>query len=409
MLVLKPYDLRGLDDKIKSLNNVAIFFDYVHSPFRAVVRKDGTNLSVFYGELKSRRVSDEEFNKTKNYHDDLPAMIGKCVVDILGPYVNDRDLTRIVDVVYIPEIKGLCFLTAGYKIGCECMKAVYGDVKSDSVEYVITENTKRIQGDDLKRIAARCLFEDINISCALGYAYYNSTLNAKRADEKAIGLADLNDKRFGHGNVVRDLCSLMRNFKEFVPIGYSWNTYTPFWFTCPSFVQKLKDETILGCDWVEAPNFAIDGTRMRDSGSKTVYTTRKRITQMLGKELKNCNFRFINEIIAGLFLDGDGITGSKFIAVNKDDKRRILTPIEFKALTADEDDDYVIAGSDANAQVRSIPAAILVNKYWDTMMLEDKRSSDGLKEKVSMLSLENIYTDVIGMSKSSAHPFGYID
>ena len=410
ILVLNPINKYTIDNIVKSYGTrLDIYFDYRRSEFTAVNTKDYNNkFKVVYSKYQGRKYSYDVMSKQKDYHDILDAMFNECVKNYIAQDTPTSELnTMVCDMKMVPELRGLCFITAGYLIGQRCAEAVYGDNKSDTVMYVINKgDTVTISGDLLHEIAARFIIEDIEISSSLGYMYYNRSVGTKNADGDIIRRVTDNTSRYGNAKIIKGLPSLMRNFTDFVPISFNWSSYTPFWASCKSFISKLKDETTLGLDMIEVDNLTNDGREMKDTHSTTIYTTRRRLYEVLGEKFEVYNFRFMNEIIAGLFLDGEWLTGANGLYVHKSDTRDWCNVLSYQALTPEIRNNYEFKSS---PELSVYSAKFLVSKYWKTMSDEPAEKANAISRRMSTLNLDSIKADVKQMSENSKELFNYVE
>lgn len=409
-IVINPYDIGQLDSKVTPIGNrIDLYFDNVKSDFTAMVYHDTKNRShVYYSKCQARHYSEEVAKKFTDYHDTLDAMFSECIQNPIGMYLDDGELYKtIVEVEYIPELRGLNFKTAGYIIGSTCMRARFSSNKADEVQYIIRNSSYIINGETLDKIAYRYLLKDISDSCSFGYLYYNKSRSIVDAQGNEVKVAQDNDRRFGQKNNIKGVSSLMRNFTSFVPIGFKWSMYTPIWLQNEEFISRLKNETVLGLDWVEVPNLTYDGNNINDFDTVTFYTTKKRIHQVLGEDFNSYNFRFFNELIAGLFLDGLGYTSAKYAAVNNNNQKKFISPLEYMSLVEDEQCIYKVTDGNSNVAATAL-ASKLVKRYWATMNPSKHEISKNLIEKVQGLTMESIYSNNAEKRARSNMQFQYV-
>ena len=331
-------------------------------------------------------------------------MCNEAINNLTVGFLKDAELYRVItDVEYMPELRALNFKTAGYCVGMECAKAVYGDVKSDSVQYVIGNNTKVIDGDVMRGLAARYMYKDIMDASNLGYLYYNRSLGVKNIDDSITNLAQDNVKRYGVGNGVKSLSNLMRNFTDFIPVGFEWSIYTPLYMQSSYFVEKLKTGTVLGLDWIKVDNLTTDGHSIQDLHSVTYYTTKKRLYQVFGEKFDYYNYRFINEVMASLYLGSKLFLNSEFIATKANNE--FITPIQYEALTDKDRNQYNVVQDEKS---KMYAAMKLVATYWKTMRHDKSNESRALVEKLSTLTLKDIECDVETEKDNSYLLFNYV-
>lgn len=413
-IFLETYDVSRLDSVINPLTSRAnIYFDNVKSKFTVVRYKSGSHGGrLIYSDFSGRNLTPDDVEKHHDYHDEIDVLCNMCVKNEIGKYFDDKDISQlmtiIVDMQYIPEIQCVNFITAGYRIGIECMQAY---LKNEyAIDYILNNKTYRIEGDTLRRIACKAITKDINDSSSFGYSFYNKTLKIRGVDKTEIDKASRNDSRFGStNNDAQNITNLMRYFTEYVPIAFSWSVYTPVWVRDEAFMSKLKNNTILGLDWVEVQNFSNTGNNMKDIDSVTCYTTRKRLYEIFGFKFEYYNFQFINRIISGLYLGSEGVLDTEYIMQNRDSKSLMLSPIEAKALTADEEDDFDKISSAENARVKLIQPTVLIKKFWSTMSSDTSGNDNKVIRRLSTMNMGMIATDVERRRAASSELFGYVN
>ena len=411
-LIIEPFNITKLDDIIKPIGSrLDIYFYNKQSKFTAIVRTDTKNrVFVFYSEYKGRTWSDEVSKNYRDYSKDLDVMCAEYtnVNNIIAPYVDMPNLYKIVvGVDYIPELKGINIKTAGYVIGHACLEAVYGDNKSDYVDYILSENTYRIEGEQLKMIANRFLMKDIEDSCNLGYLYYNKTQKKAISETSQISWAEVNTKRFGIQGNTRELATLMKVFTDFVPIGFNWATYTPIWCNNKEFLNKIQNESRFGLDWLEVKNLTKDGNTIQGYDSVTYYTTKRRMYEVFKCAFDHYNFRFINEIMAGLFLGDKYKINTGYLAINPSTKKTVL-PIEFESMLEDSKASLKVMTKNDNANVSVLPVKMFMDALWKSMHSGVEQYPDELLGTLANLTLDTIHCDVQALTAQSAELFGYV-
>lgn len=286
--MLKPYNLKNLDDFVKvSGKKLDIYFDFELTDFTARVYTDKSNKShVFYSNYRGRTLTDDDRAKLRDYSGDLNEMVKLCKRNYMGDILDGGDtFTTVCDVVLIPEVKGLSFISYGYKIGRACAEKWFNNHDDSPIDYILVESAESISGETLQRVAKRYAFMDIKISSNLGYMLYNRQIAVKDKDGKVKRPAEDNVRRYGVGPGVSDLASLMRNFTDFIPIGFKWATYTPLCYVKDDFKEYLSNNTVFGMDWIEVPNKNMDGNSLpsgyRPEDSLTFYTTKRCIHRVL--------------------------------------------------------------------------------------------------------------------------------
>lgn len=400
--------MKMLDSEIQRLGNrLDLYFDFVRSKYTACVYKNTKNkVCVYYSEFQGKKITYDDMDNYKDYHDNLDVLVGSSVNNLTNGILEDSELFNIIcEVRYIPELKGVSFVTAGYLLGQKCMEAVYGDKKYDSVQYIIANTTKTVSGDAMIKIAQRYLAKDIEDSSTLGYYYYNITHQLKNSEGKPVKVARNNIKRFGFENNSVSLSRIMRNFTDFIPIGYSWVSYTPFWFTVPSFVEKISKYTVLGCDWIEVPNLTINGYDIKDGDTVTYYTTKRRLYELLGEQFDDFNYRFTNNVIASLFLGNDGYTNASKFAFNNSNKMDMITALKYNALSDKDKESYSLI-EDERAPM--LAASYLIMLYWESMKNAKGSESNELKSRLSIINLDRVRFDVVQAEENSRELFNYV-
>lgn len=406
-IVLKPYNLNQLSSKIKQLGNrIELYFDNTRSKFTAFVRNDSrNNITVKYTTYNGRNLEDANSKEYVDYSDNLAGMVNQSVKNTLGEIIDGPGelYNQIVDVEYIYELKAINLKTAGYVIGNTCATNVYSFNNIEAVPYVLDNRTYTIQGDTLLTVAARFMVKDIEDSSSLGYLYHNRPKPVRNRKGDIIKVASTNTKKFGISDSVKCRANLMKNFKSFIPVAFSWSVYTPIWMKNGEFVRRLREETILGIDMIEIDNLTSAGTTINDYKSITLYTTSKRIHQVLGENFDCYNYRFFNELIAGLFLGGKWYSGCDTIAVDAETKTNFILGLEYEALTESEKEKYILAN---NKNCGSLVANKLLKMYWETMNSSRPEYSDIIVNKIANLTMDSIKFDIKSASKGM---LGYIE
>ena len=399
--------MNQLSNKIKQLGNrIELYFDNTKSKFTAFVCNDSkNNTTVKYTTYKGRTLTDVNSKEYVDYSDNIIGMVNQSVKNILGEITGGPSelYNQVVDVEYIYELKAINIKTAGYVIGNTCATNVYAFNNTEAVPYVLDNNTYTIEGDTLLTVAARFMIKDIEDSSSLGYLYHNRSSVIRNRKGDNINAAYNNERKFGGYDSIKCKANLMRNFKSFIPIAFSWSVYTPIWMKNEEFVRRLKEETILGIDMIEIDNLTFVGTAINDYKSITLYTTSKRIHQVLGEKFEHYNYRFFNELIAGLFLNGKWYSGCNSIAVDSETKSKFILGIEYEALTESEKEKYILAN---NKNCGSIVARKLLKMYWETMNSSIPEYSDVIVNKISNLTMDSIRFDIKSANKGM---LGYIE
>lgn len=406
-IVLNQFNLNNLSNIIKQRGNrIELYFDNVKSKFTAFVCNDSkNNIIVKYTTYKGRTLTGLEPKDYDDYSNEPYKMVMASVKNTFGDCIGGPAelYTQIVDVEYIYELKAINIKTAGYVIGNQCATNVYANGSTNPISYVLSNSAYVLEGEDLLTVAARFMIKDIEDSSSLGYMYHNKSniIRGRKGDN--INAASTNTRKFGIGDSVKCQANLMKNFTSFIPIAFSWSVYTPIWMQNAEFVRRLKEETILGIDMVEIDNLTFVGTTIPDYKSTTLYTTAKRFHQILNVKFDYYNYRFFNELIAGLFLTGNWYSGCNRIAVDNDTKSKFLIGLEYDALTKTEKEKYVTASTD---KCGTIVANKLLKLYWETMNTSRPEYGDEVVEKIANLTMDNIKFDV---KSASTGLLGYID
>ena len=426
ILTLSPINNLRVESIVKDNGiKMNMYFDYMLSQYNVRLNTTSRGPVVYYSDCPKANLTETDKREHPNLSDTIDHIFETCARErnIIEKFLGEEavNLKMICDVVYIPELYGLCFITASYKIGMACLEAVYGKNKSNIVTYTIQDgHLKNISGDTLTRIASAYLMYDMDIAGRLGYSYYVKPVSINTLEtSKVRKLAMPNTKRFGSSNAMNDLPHLMGRFTDFIPVGYKWVSYTPFIFKDEDILMRLSDQTILGCDWISVPNLTYNGRELKSSDkgdSVTYYTTRKRLLNFLGASVQYFNPHFIMRVLYGIAVNGSMNVNADRVAYkvvnDKYDLPSTLTEVEYMALTDDERVEYTlsdISEIENGDMFKFVMAQILMNRFAPTMFDEPADSVTNLiRDKISKMSFESIYFDVSEAEARSSEVFDYV-
>ena len=205
---LKPYNMANLDSMVTKLGTkLDIYFNFEISKFTAKTYQDKSNKThVFYSEHRGRNFTDEDRTKFKDYAKNMEDLIaigikGNNICDTL---LNPDLYNTIYDVVYIPELKGVTFLTYSYVIGKACAEVYLAKSDNCTMEYTLGNTMQILNNVQVKQIAMKFIANEIKVCGRLGYSLYNRQMAAKDSSNNTVRLATDNMKRFGTGPVVKE-------------------------------------------------------------------------------------------------------------------------------------------------------------------------------------------------------------
>lgn len=411
LIKIDPINKDTLDDRIKSFDErLNVLFDYTKTDF-TIMSYDNSR-KLFFSKCQESKITAEVITTYKDYHDDIAKFFDENTKNIAKGLIENTEIfSMIVDVVFVPELVAVNFITAGYVIGMSCVDAVYGSNKSESVDYVVGHgNVESITGQDLTLMADKYLLNDIEVASRLGYMYYHKTASGFRNTEKKEQRLAQNDmRRFGNASNINSVTALMRNMTSFVPIGFRWSSYTPFIFKDERFFNRLKNETVLGYDMVEVPNFLKRDYASRGISSETIYTTKKRLHKILNTEVDFYNFSFLYKILAGLYLVDRYYCAAGTVYINKE-TRQLCSQIEYSVMNKVDKDMCILVD---NADAAKYASSKLVKMYVSSMILmynsvEQEQSIKEIAGSLAKLTMETIYADVISDTEISTDMFGYV-
>ena len=419
-LILTPFKLEELDSLIMQFGNqLDVYMNFTYAKYKAKTSQNNKNVvkvGYFDYGTDDRAKREEDQNEQLKFFNILPNILSKRVTNIMKGVVEDEnEYNTVCEVKHIPEVLGVTLNTYGYKVGALCAEKVYIDKEVGTVDFVMNGNSIVLNEEQVKIIADRFVLMDIAISDFFGYSYYNKYFAPqKNSDGDTVRPVSDNTRRYGNGPVVKDVSSLMRNLTDFIPVAFKWVSYSPIWTKDADFMNKLMNETILGADWFEVPNKTKMGHNIssayRDSDSVTFYTTKRRLHQIVPYKFDGYNFKFMNNIVAGLFLDGRWVVGTEFIASKEGSNDRIV-PLQYEALTIDERSSYKVSGDsdEEKGTSKTFGALNLINATLGSMS-----QSTGidviryLAAYVRQISFNSIKMDVAQRASESRELFKYI-
>ena len=444
VVTIKQIGVEEIEVKFKRIYSKADLYIDFEKINCAMITDNAVN-RIIYAEAKWSDKIDEVKSSKKMYScSKLCATFAKNELDFVE---NSELFSMICDTSFVVEFHAFVLLTAGYKIGMACLREIY-DRRSEhpSVSYIMQfpdgkTRTVDLTEEEIYRIANIFFVKDMKTAASLGYLYYNKPERISKQVEggfiKSVYAAQ-NTSRFGMENSPIDKpAKLMKYLTDFIPVGYSFSGYTPFIFTVESFVNQLKDRTILGLDMVVIPNY-VQASRIRDEITSIAwYTTKRRLYDVLGFDFDYYSFQFIYGLMCSLFLVDAGYTNADSVYISAeysddeiknrvayivgvgDDRlsTKVLTQIEFDSLSDDNKNSYrQVSGNIA----RMIMATYFVRLYLSDMKLkcmshrifyenaDSRKEFDRIVNKLKDLTLDSIYRDVKSEVDNSNELFNYI-
>lgn len=291
-----------------------------------------------------------------------------CVYkDSMGMFADvfDSDikgmLGSISGTAHIQETHAVTLKTYAYELAKECAYAVFGPNPKQQVIFTLSDGTttRTISGDELLKIACRFVKRDIEVTNKLGRAYFNKI---EKRDGSAVLVAREGrfGSRTGKNAFPTSIPTLMAELKEFVPIGFSWNSLTPLYVANKGFMEELREQTYFGLDLVDVENVNLKNTQ--EQQGITYYTTRKRIHQCYKVSFDAYPYDFFNTTLYNTFIN-DKLCREGLVAYMKEERGRekIITKLDYLTLTDEEKEGYVEI-SEAEDDRKYEPYMMVVNK-----------------------------------------------
>ena len=119
LIKIDPINKDTLDDRIKSFDErLNVLFDYTKTDF-TIMSYDNSR-KLFFSKCQESKVTAEVITTYKDYHDDIAKFFDENTKNIAKGLIENTEIfSMIVDVVFVPELVAVNFVTAGYIILCQ--------------------------------------------------------------------------------------------------------------------------------------------------------------------------------------------------------------------------------------------------------------------------------------------------
>lgn len=316
-------------------------------------------------------------------------------------------LGSISGTSHIQETHAVTLKTYAYELAKECAYAVFGPNPKQQVIFTLSDGTttRTITGDELMKIACRFVKRDIEVTNKLGRAYFNK-LEKRDGNTVLVAREGRFGSRTGHNAFPTNLPTLMAELKEFIPIGFSWNSLTPLYIENTDFMEELREKTYFGLDLIDVENVNLKNTQ--EQQGVTYYTTRKRIHQCYGVPFEAYPFDFFNTTLYNTFVN-DVLCGDVLVAYEKD---KIITKLDYLTLTDEEKEGYKEISSEEDDRAYEPYVEVVEKAFKAVMKYMITNVSDEDYNKVVCtgpftMSLTNF--NISDLTKVKTEYFNYVD